>query len=84
MGIFLGWAPARLIEKHVKQEPVITHVEFCQLMIQVGALQQTSRDEIIFDTFVLEGVVYDFNLLQVLECEAHKLEGRFAAVECYY
>lgn len=84
MGIFLGWTPARLVEKHVKEKPIITHVKFRQLMVQIGAVQQTSRNEIVFDTFVLEGVVDDFDLLEVLECEAYKLERAFAAVEGYY
>ena len=53
-------------------------------MVQKGAVQQTSRNEIVFDTFVLEGVVDDFDLLEVLECEAYKLERAFASVEGYY
>ena len=83
MRIFLGWTPARLVEKHVKEKPIITHVKFSQLMVQKGAVQQTSRNEIVFDTFVLEGVVNDFDLLEVLECEAYKLERAFAPVEGY-
>lgn len=63
MRILFSWAPASFVEKHVEKKSVISHVKICELMIKIWAVQETCWDKVILDTFVLETLVNDLNVL---------------------
>ena len=61
MRVFIGWAPTRLIEKHIKQIPIVAHVHLLQFVFQIRACQKAARHEVVLDTFVLKAVVDFFD-----------------------
>lgn len=81
MRVLLSGAPTGLVKEHVEQKVIITHVQLSQLMVEIRTIEETSGDEIVLNTFVLEAAVDHFNLLEVVEGETDELEGRLAAIE---
>ena len=75
MRIFSIRTPSSFVHEHIKYKPVFLKIKILEIVIKILAIKQTRRDEIVFDTFVLEILVYLRNLIQVFHFETNELKG---------
>jgi hypothetical protein len=71
MRIFSIRTPSGFVHEHIKYKPVFLKIKILEIVIKILAIKQTRRDEIVFDTFVLEILVYLRNLIQVFHFETN-------------
>ena len=74
MRIFSIRTPSSFVHEHIKYKPVFLKIKILEIVIKILAIKQTRRDEIVFDTFVLEILVYLHNLIQVFHFETNELK----------
>jgi hypothetical protein len=61
MRVFFSRAPGSLVHEHVENKAVLLQVQALQVVVEVQAVEQALRHEIVLYTFVLEVQVYFLN-----------------------
>lgn len=84
MWILLGRTPTCLVVEHEEDVALFFIVQIIQVLIQVVKCQETGRNKIVFDAFVLEVPINSLYVFEVLQCKRNKLVRLFVLIVCDY
>ena len=65
MRVFFCRTPSSFVHEHVEHKAVFIKVETLQVVVQVRTMQQTVRDKVVLNAFILEVKIDVGNRLKV-------------------
>lgn len=83
MAILFVRTPTCLIEEHVKDVPLFFGIDRVKLLVKIAKLEETLRNEVVFDALVLKVTVHSLDQFKVCQSEAHKLIRSLVLVESH-
>ena len=62
MRVFFGWAPTCLVVEHEEDVAFLLIIDVMEVFIQIIKCQETVRNKVVFDAFVLEVPINRLNM----------------------